>query len=488
MREIIAALDLGTSKSVALVAQKYYSGKLSVMQTETIVSKNAIRRGRIYNSDETAEIITKLIWKLNSNPNILVEKIYVGIGGQSLRTQQFSVKKFVEGGSISQQLLDTLRDEALNYQPEFEENLGIISREYYADGHLVSTPKGALASVIEARFLLIVGNPCLKRNLDSVFNHEGISVAGYFVSPLATAEAVLTQDEKESGCALIEFGEGVTYISIYKNKNLKYMITIPVGGLAITKDIRCLNVQEDEAEDLKIKYGSAIPKQENDESIPVHKEHNSSWNIKMHDLDIIIEARIDEIVKNISKHIQDYSHELNSGIVITGGGALLRDLPQFIKNETGKEVRLAQPKVLINQIETLLSPANSCVVGLATLGNENCVIVKTIKEKEKEIEKDKKELENNNDKDKKFNLFDEIKKEIKGEDKKEESAQPSQTKDEDTIKPINVFKDFFGNRVKRGVKKGVKIIDNMELALFKDSDFDDDTTNSAEDDTNVTKP
>ena len=486
MREIIAALDLGTSKSVALVAQKYLSGKLSLMQTETIVSKNAIRRGRIYNSDETAEIITKLIWKLNNNPNMLVEKIYVGIGGQSIRTQQFSVKKFVEGGAISQQLLDTLRDEALNYQPEFEENLGIISREYYADGHLISTPRGALASIVEARFLLIVGNPCLKRNLDSIFNKEGISVAGYFISPFATAQAVLTPEEKESGCALIELGEGVTYISVYKNKNLKYMITIPLGGLAITKDIRCLNVQEEEAEELKIRYGSAIPKQDNDEPIPVHKEQNLSWNINIHDLNMIIGARIDEIVKNISKHIQEYVQELNSGIVITGGGALLRELPQFIKNETGKEVRLAQAKVLINQTETLLSPANSCVVGLATLGSENCVIVKKEKEKEKEIEK-----ENG----KKFSIIEEIKKEIegKGEDQTEDPTKKSQPKGEEIIKdPINAIKDFFDNKVrqkvKQGAKKGAKIINNMELALFKDSDFYNDTTNPVEDETNVTKP
>ena len=377
MGQIIAALDLGTSKSIALVAQKEDSGKISVKQTETIASKDAIRRGRVYNSDETSEIISKLIRKLNINPAMQVEKIYVGIGGQSLHTQQFIVKKTVDDGTITQPLLDSIEKEALSFKPEFEENLGVFSYEYYADGQLVTTPKGTMASVIEARFQLIAGNPGLKRNLETVMNNnnKNIQVAGYFISPVATANAVLTQEEKESGCALIEFGDGVTYISIYKNKDLKYLVTLPLGGLAITKDIRSLNVLESEAETLKIKYGSAIPNQNNQETIQVNKEQNSAWEIKLYDLNCIIEARVEEIVKNIWNLIQvsGYSNALNAGIVITGGGALLRDLPQFIKNQTGREVRLANAQMLVNQVETYLHTAQSCVAGLVTMGEENCV-------------------------------------------------------------------------------------------------------------------
>ena len=374
MKEIIAALELGTSKSIALLAQKDFSGKFSVLRTETLVSKDAIRRGRVYNLDETSSIVSKLIGKLNSNPALQVEKIYVGVGGQSLHTQLFSKRKTVEGGIITKKIIDLIEEEANTYSPELEENLGVCSCEYYVDGRLVPNPKGIAASVIEARIQLVMGNPCLKRNLKKVFDEKGISVAGYFISPLATAEAVLTPEEKEWGCALVEIGEGVTYISVYKNKALKYMITLPLGGLAITNDILS-NSNVPEAEMLKIKHGSVIPEPVSNGNIPENEERNLSMKIEQVLLNRIIEARMDEIIKNVWNQIQlsGYSNVLDAGIVITGGGALLRDLPQFIMSYTGKGVRLARAKVWENQTETYLSPANSCVAGLAILGKENCV-------------------------------------------------------------------------------------------------------------------
>jgi cell division protein FtsA len=378
MGQFIAALDLGTSKSIAFVAQKDFRGRLSDLHSETLPSKQAIRRGRVYNLDETSEIISKLIQKLNEKLSSPIEKIYVGIGGQSLRTQLFNVNKVVESGTINQQLLESLKEEALNYKPEFDDNLGIFSCEYYADGQLVVNPKGTVASVIEARFQLIVGNPCLKRNLETVLSKKDISVAGYFISPLATAEAVLTPAEKKSGCALIEWGEGITYVSVYKDETLKYLVTLPLGGLTITKDIRSLNVSEEEAETLKIKHGSAVLELTGDGTALVNEGQDSSRKIGLKDLNWIIEARVDEIMKNVWSQIQasGYSQTLNAGIVITGGGALLRDLPLFIRNLTGKEVRLANARTWDNQVETQLSPADSCVAGLVTLGKDNCLKAK----------------------------------------------------------------------------------------------------------------
>lgn len=374
MGQIIAALDLGTSKSIAFVARKDYSGKLSVLRTETLYPKDAIRKGKVYNSDETSGVIYDLVRKLNNEPALQVEKVYAGIGGQSLHSQSLNIKKTIQGGTITHQLLESIKQEALQYQPEFDENLGIYSCEYYADGQLTSNPRGTMASVIEARFQLVVGNPCLKRSLETVFGKKEIPVAGYFISPLATAEAVLTAQEKESGCALVEWGKGITYVSVYKNKALKYLVALPLGGLAITRDIRSLNVSEDEAEALKIKYGSAIASLKDSGEVPVNEEQNSSRKIKLKDLNWIIELRVDEILKNVLSQIQEsgYSQTLDAGIVITGGGALLQNLPQFIRNQTGKEVRLAKPKVWDKQTETLLTPAESCVVGLTILGEENC--------------------------------------------------------------------------------------------------------------------
>lgn len=388
-QSIIAALDLGTSKTIALAAQKDYAGKFSNLRIETLPSKNAIRRGRIYNSDETSEIISKLIRKLNNTPDMMqIEKIYVGIGGQSLHTQLFKVERKIEGETITQQLLKSMKEEADAYLPEFEENLGAVSCEYYVDGQLVSNPKGIDdASRIEAHFLLVTGNPCLKRNLEKVFSKKEVSVADYFISPLATAEAVLTSEEKEKGCALVELGDGITYISIYKNKALKYLMTLPLGGLAITKDIRSLNVSEDEAEVLKIEHGSVLSELADDDAASVNVRYNPSRKVKLSELNWVIEGRVDEIVKNIKAQIQNsgYSQTLSAGIVITGGGALLHNLPQYIRNQTGKEVRLADASAWINRMETQFSPADSCVAGLAIMGKESCVKETLPKEKEQPV-------------------------------------------------------------------------------------------------------
>ena len=375
MEQIVVALDLGSSKLKACVSHKNFD-KLSVLHTETLSPEETIRRGRVFNLDGASDIISKLIQKLNNRLPSPVEKMYVGIGGQSLHTKLFSVKRVIESGNaISQQLLESMKEEAIRYKPEWEENLGVFSDEYYLDGQLVSNPKGALASVIEAKFQLVVGNPSLKGNLKKVFDKKNMTVAGYFISPIATAEAVLTPREKELGCALVELGDEITYVSVYKNKALKYIIALPIGGLAITKDIRSLNVSEAEAEALKIKHGSAVLKSIDKREIPVNEEQSSSRRIELHSLNEIVEARVDEIIRNVWNQIQEsgYAQSIDAGIVITGGGALLRDLPAYIQDYTGEKVRLAKAKVWENQNEILLSPAFSCVVGLTIMGKENCV-------------------------------------------------------------------------------------------------------------------
>jgi cell division protein FtsA len=395
MGQIIAALDLGTSKTIAFVAQKDFSGKLSILHSETTASKEAIRRGLVYNTREAFEIVSKLIRRLNVHLPSPIEKIYVGIGGQSLHTEMYSIKKNVENGTVSQHLLDSLKDEALGYEPEFAENLGVCSWEYYVDGRLESNPRGAVASAIEARFQIVVGNPILKRTLNAAITQnpesnalrKDISIADYFIVPLATAKAVLTQREKELGCALVEFGAGVTYVSVYKNGSLKYLITLPLGGLVITKDIRSLNVSEEEAEELKTKYGSAISRLSDSGTVPVKGVETSLREVELRDLNWIIEARIDEILKNVLHQIDEsgYAQALDAGIVITGGGALLQDLPEFIRNQTGKEVRLAQAKAWINNVEAPLPPSESCMAGLLLLGKENCLKEKEIKGKAESI-------------------------------------------------------------------------------------------------------
>jgi cell division protein FtsA len=381
MEQFIAALDLGTFKMTAMFARKNFDGTLSGIQSESLPSRNSIKRGCVYNIEDAANNVSALLRKLNRKTTNPISKVYVGIGGQSLRTELCCIKKEVKDGTVTQELLNTIQDTARNKyrDDDVDEILDMLPPEYYLDGQLDLKPRGTSASLIEARYLMVIGSRKLKRN-DRIIP-ENVGIAGYVISPIATAKAVLTDNEKNQGCALIEFGAGITYLSVYKNGNLKYMVAIPLGGIAITKDIRSLNVSEEEAEEIKIKYGSAIWNVKEDKKIRVGGDTDTPREIEIKNLNMCIEARIEEIFKNVIYQIELSKYPknmLNAGIIITGGGANLKDLPDFIREQTGMNVRLAFPKTEANQNGPFLSTADSTIVGLLMMGKENCLEEKKI--------------------------------------------------------------------------------------------------------------
>ncbi len=386
--EFIVALDLGTSKMIAMAGRKNEQGILSILAAVKEDSEACIRRGCVYNVEETSEKVKKILLGLNWKLTPKVDKVYLGIGGQSIRTKQYSVTKEVNGRMVDQALIDALYDECNLYEPEFAEILDIVSPEFYLDGRLEPNPKGVQCSKIEARFQLILGRPSLKYTLqESVEKKAGVSIAGFIISPLATAAAVLNDTEKELGCALIEFGAGVTYLSVYKGGTLKYLVTVPLGGNVITKDICDLNVLDKEAEELKINFGSALVDFDDDikiQTAQLAEGLNNSREIELNKLNNIIEARMDEILANVIDQLKlsGYSDSLGAGIVITGGGASLKNLVESVRSKTGRDVRLSTTrKTLANQApEHTQQPANSTVIGLLSLGTVNCAKVVTVEQ------------------------------------------------------------------------------------------------------------
>jgi cell division protein FtsA len=343
----VAALDLGTSKMLAVAAKKNGESGLLILNTEKIASGSSILRGRIHNIEETAVNVRSLVDRLSRKLNPGIKKIYVGIGGQSLHTEYYSVKKEING-SVTNETIHYLYDECGKYEPAWAKVLEIASTEYYIDGNLSEQPKGVFCKEIEAKFQLILGRPSLENCLEkSIKEKAGIEVAGFFISPLATAEIALTDRDKELGCALVEIGAGVTYLSIYKDKLLKYLVTIPLGGNTITKDLCSLDILEPEAEELKIKEGIA--------SIESGKEEKCNE---------IIEARANEIVANVVERIKKSGYEslLGAGIIMTGGGSLLKNLDKRMAQKIEKQVRLAAVE----------DHTQACILGLLTLGKEDC--------------------------------------------------------------------------------------------------------------------
>jgi len=354
--EYIAALDLGTSKMLAMVASK--NDRQEILATEQIESGNSIRRGLIHSTTEVSSKIVELIRRLNQTlkqknlPEL--KQVYVSIGGQGLHTETCSIERNIDGNIVDDSVLEDLRNECRSDWSDSPFELDdIISPEYYLDGHLESQPQGVRCKKLKARFQLVLGHfPDFKTEVKRALQKVSVELTNTFVAPLATAEAVLTEAEKENGCALVEWGAGVTYLSIYDSGLLRHLAAIPIGGEVITKDICSLN-KEIEAEGWKISEGCACS------------------NAESNELNNVIEARVDEIVDNILHQIKNsnYGQTLNAGFVLTGGASRLNGLDKLLEQRSDKPVRRVKD-----------NPEQSCVRGLLQLGNENCAKEEKIKQ------------------------------------------------------------------------------------------------------------
>ena len=207
--------------------------------------------------------------------------------------------------------------------------LDVAPQEYKVGNNLQANPVGLVGSHIEGRFLNIVARASVRKNLEHCFQQAKIDIADQLITPLVTANAVLTESERRSGCALIDFGADTTTISVYKNNILRFLTVLPLGGNSITRDITTLQMEEEEAERLKKAYGDTLYEEDTEqEKEATSKLEDDNRIIKVADLNNIIEARAEEIVTNVWNQIQlsGYEDKLLAGLILTGGAANLKNL------------------------------------------------------------------------------------------------------------------------------------------------------------------
>ena len=285
--------------------------------------------------NKTAQSLTSIINKLEGKLGATIAKVYVGIGGQSLRTVKNTVVRHLEGeNTISEELVAEINDENIQVPLIDLDILDVAPQEYRIGNNFQIDPVGVLSNHIEGRFLNIIARDSVKKNLEKCFAQANIEVADYFISPIVTADVVLSDTEKRSGCALVDLGADTTTVSVYKNNILRHLTVLPIGGNSITRDICNLQIEESEAEQLKKQYGSAVNEPEAEGESPKTVELNDKRVIEEKILNDIIEARTEEIVANIWNQIQvsGYETQLLAGIILTGGGANLKNIEEaFVK-------------------------------------------------------------------------------------------------------------------------------------------------------------
>ncbi|MDL2212650.1 cell division protein FtsA [Bacteroides sp. OttesenSCG-928-N06] len=382
--EFIAAIELGSYKIYGIVGRKEDNGNIKILAQATEESSGIIRKGVVLNLDKTANAIKSVVAALEKqlNEEDRIKKVYVGIAGRSLHTRKHDVQRHLdEEVIITQKLVDEICDEnRATVMPGDLEILDVAPQEYKIDINVEADPVGMAGKDIEGHFLNIVARTALKKKLESSFEQAKVEIADIFIAPVQTAKAVLTEAEMRSGCALVDFGADTTTVSVYKNNILRFLSVIPLGGNNITHDITSLQMEEEEAEQLKIEYGNAMYQDEAEEGKEtVIQLEDGSRTIELQKLNDIVEARAEEIIVNVWNQISysGYEDKLLSGIIITGGAANLRNLKELLLKKSNvhklrfaKFVRIeieTEGKVVLEKDGT-----ENTILGLLAAGKDNC--------------------------------------------------------------------------------------------------------------------
>ena len=382
--EFIAAIELGSSKITGVAGKKNSDGSMQVLAYAQEDSSTFIRKGVIFNLDKTAQSLTSIINRLEGELKNSIAKVYVGIGGQSLRTVRNVVSRDLEEEAIiSEEIVSAIGDENIAIPVVDMDILDVAPQEYKVGNNLQANPVGLVGSHIEGRFLNIVARASVRKNLEHCFQQAKIDIADQLIAPLVTANAVLTESERRSGCALIDFGADTTTISVYKNNILRFLTVLPLGGNSITRDITTLQMEEEEAERLKKAYGDALYEEDPEQEEATCKLDDDNRIIKVADLNNIIEARAEEIVANVWNQIQlsSYEDKLLAGIILTGGAANLKNLDETLRKRSKIEkIRMAKlPRNTVHASNNILKKDGSqnTLFGLLFEGNQNCCLTET---------------------------------------------------------------------------------------------------------------
>lgn len=375
--QLAVGLDIGTTKIVAMLGTKNEYGKLEIVGVGKSKSQG-VHRGVVNNITQTIQSIQAAAQEAEAISGKKITSVVVGIAGQHIRSLHHSdyITRTNADEVIDEADIERLKNQVFKLvMLPGEEIIHVLPQEYKVDGQAeIKEPIGMYGGRLEANFHVVVGQVSSIRNIARCVKSAGLDFGGITLEPLASADAVLSQEEKEAGVALIDIGGGTTDLAIFKDGIIRHTAVIPFGGNVITEDIKegC-SVIEKQAELLKIKFGSAWPGENKDNeivSIPGLRGRDPK-EITLKNLSKIIHARVTEIIEQVYAEIKNYGHEeqkkkLIAGIVLTGGGSQLKHLKQLVEYITGMDTRIGYPNEHLagDTDKATASPLFATAVGL----------------------------------------------------------------------------------------------------------------------------
>lgn len=397
-KEIIVAIEFGSSKIRGVAGCKNIDGSVQVLDVEQADARNCIRKGVVYNIDKTVMCLKHIIERMEAALDMQIARVFVGIGGQSLRTKKNTVsRQFATKTVVSQELVDSLLKANRGTVYSGYEILEVVPQEYHVGLDTTTDPVGVLSSQIDGTFLNVIAKTEIKEYILKCVETSGLEVAGIFVAPIALAGSVLTDTERRSGCALVDFGYGTTTVAVYKNNLLRHLAVIPLGGNNITQDLGSQQIDEDEAENLKVKYGSAYSELSSEE-LAKNLLVNNGRTIEERLLVDIVEAREEEILSNVAAQIRNsgYQDKLVAGVVLSGAAANVKNLDKAVSVRIHPDkirfVRIVPfPLQAVHPDQVAKDGSLNVLLSLLNEGDQNCTLPKVKEEpsmEEKDVEKE----------------------------------------------------------------------------------------------------
>jgi len=376
--EIIVGLDIGTTKIACIVGSKNEYGKIEILgygKTESI----GVKRGVVANIENTVQSIRKAVKQAEEKSGVAIKYVNVGIAGQHIKSHQHrgNIIREDDDKEINKEEIELLTQNMykLSMTPG-EEIIDVIAQDYIIDNENgITEPVGMLGNTLEANFHIIIGQTTSAKNIYKCIKKSDLEMVNLILEPIASAEAVLSEEEKEAGVVLVDIGGGTTDIAIFQDSIIRHSAVIPFGGDVVTEDVKegC-KIMKKHAEELKVKFGSALASENREDEVVAIPglRGRPPKEITLQNLASIIQARMEEIVEQIYFEIKNsgFEKKLIAGIVLTGGGAQLKHIDQLTEFTTGMPTRIGYPNehLAVGVVDEMASPMFATGVGLVIEG------------------------------------------------------------------------------------------------------------------------
>lgn len=376
--EIIVGLDIGTTKIACIVGRKNEYDKIEILgygKTESM----GVKRGVVSNIESTVQSIRKAVEQAEEKSGATIKYVNVGIAGHHIKSEQQRGKiiRDDDDKEISTEEIELLTQQMfkLSMTPG-EEIIDVIPQDYIIDNESgITDPVGMLGNTLEANFHIIIGQTASAKNIYKCIKKANLELVNLILEPIASAEAVLSNEEKEAGVVLVDIGGGTTDIAIFQDNIIRHSAVIPFGGDVITEDVKngCTIIKK-HAEELKVKFGSALVSENRDDEVVAIPglRGRAPKEITLKNLASIIMARMEEIIEQVHFEIKNsgFEKKLIAGIVLTGGGAQLKHIDQLTEFTTGMATRVGYPNehLAVGVIDEMASPMYATGIGLVIEG------------------------------------------------------------------------------------------------------------------------